>query len=162
MGRPEPKLHIALVNPQIGPNAGNIGRLCLGIDAALHLVHPLGFSTSDKAVRRAGLDYWKHVQCTEHADLEAFLTWSTGRRVFSFSARSGKIWTKERFKYGDVLVFGREADGLPKALLRRWSNLRIPITGEVRSLNLSNAVAVASYGALMQIDREVFIGDNDG
>ena len=156
------KLNIALVHPQIGPNAGNIGRLCLGVDAALHLVHPLGFSTSDKAVRRAGLDYWKHVNCTEHPDLEHFLDWCQGRRVFGFSARQGTIWTREQFQPGDVLVFGCESGGLPEELLARWSILRIPITDRVRSLNLSNAVAVAAYGALMQMEGGPFRGGIDG
>ena len=74
----EPALHVALIHPEIGPNAGNIGRLCLGVGAALHLVHPLGFSTDDKQVRRAGLDYWKHVDVTEHPDLDAFMAWAEG------------------------------------------------------------------------------------
>jgi tRNA (cytidine/uridine-2'-O-)-methyltransferase len=156
MGSPEPRLHIALIHPQIGPNAGNIGRLCLGIDAELHLVHPLGFSTSDKAVRRAGLDYWKHVRCTEHVDLAAFEAWSSGRRVFGFSARAGEVWTNNPYRRGDVLVFGREADGLPESLRGCWPLLRIPIGGPIRSLNLANAAAIAAYGALMQIEPGLF------
>jgi tRNA (cytidine/uridine-2'-O-)-methyltransferase len=156
MESPEPGLHIALIHPQIGPNAGNIGRLCLGIGACLHLVHPLGFSTSDKAVRRAGLDYWKHVRCIEHPDLDGFLTWAGGRRVFAYSARSQKTFTEVTHKAGDVLVFGREADGLPSSLKNHWPVLQIPIAGPIRSLNLSNAVAIVAYGALAQVRPELF------
>ena len=156
MARPEPRLHIALIEPQIGPNAGNIGRLCLGIGACLHLVHPLGFSTSDKAVRRAGLDYWKSVHCEEHRSLDAFLQWTKGRRVFGFTARSGEPVTRADFEAGDVLAFGCESDGLPDALRGAWPLLTIPQLGPIRSLNLSNAVAIAAYSALQQVEPHLF------
>ena len=84
----EPPLHVALMHPEIPGNTGNIGRLCVGVGAALHLVHPLGFDTSDKAVRRAGLDYWKHVDVTEHDSEAAFLAWARGRTVIAFSAKA--------------------------------------------------------------------------
>ena len=83
----EPPLHIVLLCPEIGPNAGNVGRLCLGIQATLHLVHPLGFQTDDKAVRRAGLDYWKHVNVIEHETEDAFWRWAVNRRVHLFSTK---------------------------------------------------------------------------
>jgi tRNA (cytidine/uridine-2'-O-)-methyltransferase len=150
------RLHIALIEPQIGPNAGNVGRLCLGVGAHLHLVHPLGFRTDEKTVRRAGLDYWKHVQVTEHQDLATFLDWAEPLQCHLFSARGEKPYTKAPFATGDVLVFGREADGLPEELLERQSAWRIPMPGPTRSLNLSNAVAVVAYAALLRIHPDLF------
>jgi tRNA (cytidine/uridine-2'-O-)-methyltransferase len=157
-----PPLHIALVHPEIGPNAGNIGRLCLGIGAQLHLVHPLGFRTDDKAVRRAGLDYWKHVDVVEHGDLASFLTWAEGRRLFFYSSHGRRAYTHASHAPGDVLLFGRESAGLPAELLASGDGLRIPMTGPTRSLNLSNAVAVVAYGALQQVSPGLFDGGQDG
>lgn len=153
-----PRLHIALVHPEIGPNAGNIGRLCLGIGARLHLVHPLGFSTDDKAVRRAGLDYWKHVDVVEHKDLATFQDWSEGRRTFMYSTKGAKAYTHAQHEPGDVLMFGRESRGLPAELLAGGGALNIPMAGPTRSLNLSNAVAVVAYGALQQVAPALFGG----
>jgi tRNA (cytidine/uridine-2'-O-)-methyltransferase len=154
-----PPLHVALIQPEIGPNTGNIGRLCLGIGARLHLVHPLGFSTSDKAVRRAGLDYWKHVDCVEHGSLEAFWEWLTaapGRRFHLLSTRGHRAYTAATYRRGDVLVFGRESKGLPADLVEDHGALRIPMPGPVRSLNLANAAAIVTMTALQQITPELF------
>ena len=150
------RLHIALLHPQIGPNAGNIGRLCLGIGAHLHLIHPLGFQTDDKAVRRAGLDYWKHVAVTEHADEAAFWAWTGPRKVWLFSAHGDAPYSAGTFGAGDVLLFGCESVGLPKPLVESRGALKIPMDGPIRSLNLSNAVAVAAYAALQQISPDLF------
>ena len=152
----QPLLHVALIEPEIGPNAGNIGRLCLGIQAHLHLVHPLGFSTDDKAVRRAGLDYWKHVNVTEHAHSTDFFEWAGDRDIHLFSTKAGKPYTQCVFKQGSVLVFGRESAGLSGALLSSYPSWRIPMPGPVRSLNLANAAAVACMEALRQISPEHF------
>lgn len=147
-----PALHVALVHPEIGPNAGNAGRLCLGLGARLHLVHPLGFQTDDKAVRRAGLDYWKHVDVVEHASLDDFLGAMSGRRLHLFSSHGAARYTAPTYAWGDVLVFGRESVGLPKELVAaRGGGLLIPMVGPTRSLNLSNAVAVAAYRAMADI-----------
>jgi tRNA (cytidine/uridine-2'-O-)-methyltransferase len=151
-----PRLHIALVHPEIGPNAGSAGRLCLGIGARLHLVHPLGFRTDEKAVRRAGLDYWKHVDVVEHADLDAFLAWGEGRRLHLYSARAHRPYTAARHAHGDVLVFGPESVGLPDALVDRYGGWRIPMPGPIRSLNLGSATAVVAYEALRQLDPGLF------
>ena len=152
-GADEPRLHIALLHPEIGPNAGNAGRLCLGIGARLHLVHPLGFSTSDKAVRRAGLDYWRHVDVVEHDDAAAFFGWAAGRRVWAFSARGARSYAAPTYGRGDVLLFGRESRGLPPEVVAEHDGgLRIPVLDAVRSLNLSNAIAVAAYRAMGDID----------
>lgn len=147
-----PALHVALVHPEIGPNAGNAGRLCLGLGARLHLVHPLGFQTDDKAVRRAGLDYWKHVDVVEHDSLEAFLAALSGRRLHLFSSHGRARYTAPTYAHGDVLVFGRESVGLdPELVDRHGGGLQIPMVGPTRSLNLSNAVAVAAYRAMADI-----------
>lgn len=153
----DPVLHIALLEPEIGPNAGSIGRLCLGVGARLHLVHPLGFQTDEKAVRRAGLDYWKHVDVVEHVDASAFWSWAAGRRVHLFSARAPRPYTALRFARGDVLLFGRESVGLPAELLARHPAWCIPQRGPIRSLNLANAVSVVTYGALQQLDPALFL-----
>jgi tRNA (cytidine/uridine-2'-O-)-methyltransferase len=151
-----PSLHIALVNPQIGPNTGNIGRLCLGIGARLHLVHPLGFSLDEKQVRRAGLDYWKHVDLQEHADLAAFLQWLEGRRFFLYSTKGEGTYARLAHERGDVLVFGQESKGLPADLIAAHGAWRIPMPGPVRSLNLSNSVSVVSMHALRGVQPELF------
>ena len=152
----EPVLHIALMNPEIAPNTGNIGRLCLGIDARLHLIHPLGFSTGEKAVRRAGLDYWKRVDLVEHEDADAFWAWAEGRQVHLFSTKVSRTYADIPWADGDVLLFGPESKGLDEALIRDRGAWTIPMTGGVRSLNLANAVAVVSYGALQKLRSEIF------
>ena len=134
------RLHIALFHPEIPQNTGNIGRLCLGVGATLHLVHPLGFSTSEKAVRRAGLDYWKHVQLTEHRNEEEFWRWSGNRRVHLFSKFAERCVWDAVFEPGDVLIFGCETKGLPAALLAEHPSLRIPMPGPVRSLTQCHGV----------------------
>jgi len=149
-------LHIALLHPEIGPNTGNVGRLCLGLGATLHLIHPLGFRTDDKAVRRAGLDYWKQVSVQEHSGADAFWEWADGRRVWLFSAAGGEAHTAPSYQVGDVLLFGPESVGLPQDLVERRGAYRIPMTGPIRSLNLANAVAVVAYAALQQIDPGMF------
>lgn len=154
---PDPVLHIALLEPEIGPNAGSIGRLCLGVGARLHLIHPLGFQTDEKAVRRAGLDYWKHVDVVEHADAAAFWGWAGQRPVHLFSARARRPYTAIPFARGDVLLFGRESVGLPPALLASHPSWCIPQRGPIRSLNLANAVSVVTYGALQRLDPALFV-----
>ena len=149
-------LHVVLYHPEIPQNTGNIGRLCVGVNVTLHVVHPVGFSLDERAVRRAGLDYWKHVALVEHENEEAFWGWAEGRRVFAFSTHADTPYTRAAFKEGDVLLFGRETAGLPEEVRNALPALRIPMTGPVRSLNLSNAVAVVVYGALKDIRPDQF------
>ncbi|MCB9663530.1 MAG: tRNA (uridine(34)/cytosine(34)/5-carboxymethylaminomethyluridine(34)-2'-O)-methyltransferase TrmL [Alphaproteobacteria bacterium] len=151
-----PRFHVVLYHPEIPPNTGNVGRLCLGLGLRLHLVHPLGFSTDAKAVRRAGLDYWQHVDLVEHADEDAFWRWAEGRRVHLFSSKGARSHVACPYAPDDVLVFGRETVGLPDDLVARHGAWRIPMTGPIRSLNLSNAVAVVAYRALERIDPDLF------
>lgn len=151
-----PDLHVALYHPEIPPNTGNIGRLCVGLGLALHVVHPIAFSMADKYVRRAGLDYWKHVDLTEHADEAAFWQWAEGRRVHLFSSHGEGLYTDCRYERGDVLLFGRETVGLPEALVAERGAWRIPMTGPTRSLNLANATAVVVYQALQVVRPAMF------
>lgn len=151
-----PDLHIVLVQPEIPPNTGNAGRLCLAIDATLHVVHPIPFSMDEKQVRRAGLDYWKHVRLVEHADGDAFWAWAEGRRCFLFSSHGEAPYTRIAFAPGDVLVFGKETVGLPPEWVAERGGWRIPMPGPVRSLNLSNAVSVVAYEAMRQLRPELF------
>jgi tRNA (cytidine/uridine-2'-O-)-methyltransferase len=146
-----PHLHIALLHPEIPPNTGNAGRLALGLDLALHVVHPIGFSMGEKAVRRAGLDYWKDVRLFEHEDAPSFWRWASGRRVHLFSAAGKRPYTQCSFRRGDVLLFGRESVGLPRSLVEERGAFRIPVPGPVRSLNLSNAIAVVAYEGMRQV-----------
>lgn len=157
----EPSLHIALLHPEIGPNTGNIGRLCLGLGARLHLIHPLGFQTDDKAVRRAGLDYWHQVDVVEHGSAEVFWTWAEGRTLALFSSRGAKPYTSARFQRGAVLMFGCESVGLPLSLIARMGAWSIPMAGPTRSLNLANAVAVVAYGALQQVEPHLFCEESE-
>lgn len=152
-------LNIVLVEPEIPPNTGNIARLCAATGSVLHLVHPLGFSTDEKAVRRAGLDYWHLVDVREHqslAALESLRPSTSARYLFSGRLPTGappQNYLRVHFQPGDYLVFGRESVGLPEPLLREHPDevVGIPMPGAVRSLNLANAVSIALYEALRQL-----------
>lgn len=146
-----PLFHVALVEPEIPQNTGNIGRLTLGLNIRLHLVHPLGFSLEQKAVRRAGLDYWKHVDVQEHSSIDDFLIWAQGMSLFLFSTKASDSYRNAKYENNSVLVFGPESRGLSAELREAYPCVTIPMTGPIRSLNLSNAVAVASYEAYHQI-----------
>ena len=146
----DPLFHIALIEPEIPQNTGNIGRLTLGLQVRLHLVHPLGFSLSEKAVRRAGLDYWKHVDIQEHQSTEEFLSWAVGRPLYLFSTKAKQSYREVKFQPGSILAFGPESRGLTQDLRDAHRCLTIPMVGPIRSLNLSNAVAVAAYEAYHQ------------
>jgi tRNA (cytidine/uridine-2'-O-)-methyltransferase len=145
--------HVVLVEPEIPPNTGNAARLCAATGCRLHLVHPLGFSTDDKAVRRAGLDYWHLVDIVEHPNLEALEHTRAGAgRRYLFTGKAQKSFLDVRFELGDYLVFGRESVGLPESLTDAFPDecIGIPTLGPVRSLNLANAVALGVYEALRQ------------
>jgi tRNA (cytidine/uridine-2'-O-)-methyltransferase len=148
----EPQLHVVLYQPEIPYNTGSVGRTCVAVGAKLWLVRPLGFRVDDYYLRRAGLDYWERLawQVVDHWD-EVEHAIPTGGRWF-FTKKAQRPYLDARYQRGDVLVFGSESSGLPAALLaeRPESQLRIPTRSDVRSLNLSNAVAVAAYEALRQ------------
>lgn len=145
--------HIALIEPEIPPNTGNIARLCAATGSLLHLVGPLGFRLDDRSLKRAGLDYWDAVTVVRHAGWEAFLDTMHDARMFFFSTRGKTLYTDARFRAGDVLVFGSESRGLPDGILetQRDRVVRLPIrTDNVRSLNLATAAGIALYEALRQ------------
>jgi tRNA (cytidine/uridine-2'-O-)-methyltransferase len=148
------RLQIALVEPEIPPNTGNIARLCAATFTPLHLVGKLGFRTDDKAVRRAGLDYWSEVEIHYHLNIEALYAASQGSRFLYFTTKAERAYTSFQYAPGDCLVFGSETRGLPEKLLRaNWErSLTIPMPNDrVRSLNLANAAGIVLYEALRQV-----------
>lgn len=148
----QPILHIVLHQPEIPQNTGAIGRTCVAVGAKLWLVRPLGFRVDEKALRRAGLDYWQHLDWEVVDDWSELSVRLSGQRFWFFSKTGATPFTDVCYSPGDVFVFGNETSGLPAALLEqnRQQLLRIPIRPEVRSLNLSNSVAVAAYEAIRQ------------
>lgn len=144
-------LHVVLVEPEIPPNTGAVARTCGATQSPLHLVGRLGFQIDEHAVRRAGLDYWDLVEIHRHESFEAFEESDPQRRIHLFSATASRSYLEAAFEPGDALVFGRESVGLPRELLEDRQNVwAIPTIGAVRSLNLSNAVAIVLYEALRQ------------
>lgn len=144
---------IALYQPEIPPNTGNIMRLCANTGCRLHLIHPLGFSLDEKQVKRAGMDYRDLAVVQEHESFAAFSRAMQDRRVFALSTKASQTYTDATFQTGDVLMFGPETRGLPEALLLSLPaelKLRVPMLPDSRSLNLSNTVAVVVYEALRQ------------
>ena len=154
------KVHIkvVLVEPMIPPNTGNISRLCAANDLELHLVGKLGFSLDDKHLKRAGLDYWDSVKLFIHKDLDSFIDeLACSKRMFFFSKTATNNFFDVAFEDGDILVFGPEDKGFSKELLSKYKNrlVKIPMqTKNVRSLNLSSAVAIAVYEAIRQISNK--------
>lgn len=150
----EDVLNIVLVEPEIPANCGNIARTCAAIGAVLHLIEPLGFDISEKAVRRAGLDHWHLVDVRTYRDLDHFFAQNQIRQMWLLSTKAPRSYAQARYEDGCYLLFGKESRGLPEDLLARHYDqcLRIPIRQEVRSLNLSNAVAVTAFEALRQLD----------
>ena len=152
--KPPSLLRVALIEPEIPPNTGNIARLCAATFTPLHLVGKLGFRTDDKAVRRAGLDYWNEVEIHYHLNIEALYAALPGCRFLYFTTKAEREYTFFEYAPGDCLVFGRETRGLPEELLRaNWEHsLRIPMPNtRVRSLNLATSVGIVLYEALRQL-----------
>ncbi len=148
------KLNIVLVEPEIPQNTGNIARTCAATGASLHLVRPLGFSVSDKALKRAGLDYWHMLDITYYDDLNDFFEKTKGGKYFYFSTKATHRHSDIDYPDDCYIVFGRETKGLPEELLLKnpETTVRIPMLEDARSLNLSNSVAIAVYEILRQWD----------
>jgi tRNA (cytidine/uridine-2'-O-)-methyltransferase len=153
--RSDVPLHIALVEPEIPPNTGNVARLCAATGCQLHLVEPLGFRIDDRELKRAGLDYWEHLGVAVHSSLDAFLAATAQLQRWCFSTRAQRRYADAPFAFGDVLMFGKETKGLPQRVLDADPShaLRIPQRpGSVRSINLSTAVGIVTYAALARLD----------
>jgi tRNA (cytidine/uridine-2'-O-)-methyltransferase len=153
----EPLLHVVLYQPEIPPNTGNIGRSCVAIGAKLWLVKPLGFQINEKQLRRAGLDYWPHLEyetVENWAELAARLAAPiSAGRMWLFTKTTERLYTEVSYQAGDILLFGSESSGLPPELLSQYAaqTVRLPMRQQVRSLNLSAAAAAAMYEAVRQI-----------
>lgn len=148
-------IHIVLVEPEIPQNTGNISRTCAATGCALHLVEPLGFSIDEKAVRRAGLDYWKYLNLTVHKSYEEFEAATAGKgRKYFCTTKAKHTYSEMNYQTEEDLyfIFGRETRGLPERILKQHPEecIRIPMIAEARSLNLSNSVAIIAYEALRQ------------
>ncbi len=153
--RYEPLLHIVLHEPEIPPNAGNVGRTCVAIAAKMWLVRPLGFKLDDYYLRRAGLDYWDELEwevADSWTDLVGRLAAAGAGEQWFFSARATRLYTEVSYRRGDVLVFGSESKGLPRDLQAAHADrlLTIPSRPQVRSLNLANCAAIVAYEAVRQ------------
>lgn len=144
--------NIVLVEPEIPQNTGNIVRTCAATGCRLHLVRPLGFEVSDKYLKRAGLDYWHFVDITYYDSVDELFEKNPNGKFYFFSTKAAKTHSDVQYREGDFLVFGKETKGLPEPLLAAHYNdaVRIPMIGEIRSLNLSNSVAIAVYEAWRQ------------
>jgi tRNA (cytidine/uridine-2'-O-)-methyltransferase len=148
-------LHVVLIEPEIPPNTGNVGRLCLATGAHLHLVKPLGFLIDDKALRRAGLDYWADVQVAVWNNFSELQKAHLGARFWYLTTKATRRYWDVDFRDGDFLVFGRETKGLPESLLEAnpESTLTIPMVNDsTRSLNLATAAGIVLYEAVRQIN----------
>lgn len=149
-------LHIVLVEPEIPPNTGNISRTCAATGTVLHLVKPLGFSIDDKALKRAGLDYWQYVQVEVHESLADFMTKYDGKkRMFLATTKGGHIYTEPQYQDEDMFLFGKETAGLPRDFIAEHEEtaIRIPMSADtrLRSFNLSNSANIILFEALRQL-----------
>lgn len=146
-----PKINIVMVEPEIPQNTGNVARTCAATGARLHIVRPMGFNIDDKKLKRAGLDYWHYLDITYYDNLEDFFSKNDGA-FFYFTTKGRKAHSDVSYPDNCYLLFGKETKGLPEELLIKNPErcVRIPMQGEIRSLNLSNSVAIAVYEALRQ------------
>lgn len=145
-------MHIVLHQPEIPGNTGNIGRTCVATGTALHLIEPLGFRVDEKAVRRAGMDYWYLLDVRRYMNFEEFLAKNPGARIWMATTKARKVYTEADFGPEDFIMFGRESAGIPEEILVKYPDtcIRIPMLPAIRSLNLSNAAAIVLYEALRQ------------
>jgi len=145
--------NIVLVEPEIPPTTGTTARLCGATDTVLHLVQPLGFSTDDKHLKRAGLDYWQYIKIVYWNSFDDFLTAQDETKLYFFTKKQGKPYTSAAFEPGDFLIFGKETKGLPEEIIKLYIDrcYTIPMSNsKIRSLNLANAAGIVLYEALRQ------------
>lgn len=145
-------MNIVLYEPEIPLNTGNIGRTCVATNTRLHLIEPLGFRISEKAVKRAGLDYWDKLDVTVYCDFQDFLNRNPGAKLYMATTKARKVYTEVDYEPDCYLMFGKESAGIPEELLveNQERCVRIPMWGDIRSLNLANSVAIVLYEALRQ------------
>lgn len=149
-------LNIVLYEPEIPANTGNIGRTCVATGTRLHLIEPLGFRLNDKTVKRAGMDYWEHLDVTRYDDWEDFLERNPNAKIYFATTKAPHVYTEVTFEKDAYIMFGKESAGIPEEILVKYPEqcIRIPMIGETRSLNLSNSVAIVLYEALRQNEFE--------
>ncbi|MDE6052475.1 MAG: tRNA (cytidine(34)-2'-O)-methyltransferase [Lachnospiraceae bacterium] len=151
-------MNIVLHQPEIPANTGNIGRTCVATDTVLHLIEPLGFRLTGKELRRAGMDYWEHLDVRRYINFEEFieknLADNSGAKLWMATTKAKKVYTQAQFQADDFIMFGRESAGIPEDILVDYKNtcIRIPMLDKIRSLNLSNSVSIVLYEALRQLD----------
>ena len=145
-------LNIVLLEPEIPANTGNIGRTCAASGARLHLIEPLGFSLSEKALKRAGMDYWKDLDVTTYIDYQDFLDKNPGAKIYMATTKAQKVYTEVSYEPDCYIMFGKESAGIPEEILvqNQKNCIRIPMMEKIRSLNLGNSVAIVLYEALRQ------------
>ena len=146
------KLNIVLYEPEIPSNTGNIGRTCVATGTRLHLIEPLGFRLNEKAIKRAGMDYWSDLDVTTYVNYEEFLEKNPGAKIYMATTKSRQTYTEVSYEPDCYIMFGKESAGIPEEILVKHPDtcVRIPMIGETRSLNLSNSVAIVLYEALRQ------------
>lgn len=146
------KLNIVLYEPEIPANTGNIGRTCVATGTKLHLIEPLGFSLSEKSLKRAGMDYWSQLDVERYVNYEDFLQRNPGAKIYMATTKAKKIYSEASYEPDCYIMFGKESAGIPEEILVEHPEecVRIPMIGETRSLNLSNSVAIVLYEALRQ------------
>lgn len=145
-------MHIVLHQPEIPANTGNIGRTCVATDTPLHLIEPLGFRLDEKAIKRAGMDYWEHLEVHNYINYEDFLSKNPGAKIWYATTKAKQTYTDVTFGPDDYIMFGKESAGIPEEILVDHEDtcIRIPMGPKIRSLNLSNSVAIVLYEALRQ------------
>ena len=145
-------MDIVLYEPEMPANTGNIGRTCVATGTRLHLIEPLGFKINEKALKRAGLDYWDKLDVTVYADFPDFLARNPGAKLYMATTKARRIYTEVHYEPDCYLMFGKESAGIPEEILIRYPKqcIRIPMAGQMRSLNLSNSAAIVLYEALRQ------------
>jgi len=146
--------NIVLLEPEIPQNTGNIGRTCVATGSRLHLIEPMGFRITEKGLKRAGMDYWQHLDVTIYDNLEDFMEKNNNPKIFYATTKGPQKYTDVKFEDGDYIMFGKESAGIPEDILHdnKETAIRIPMNPEIRSLNLSNSVAIVLYEALRQTD----------
>ena len=145
-------LNIVLFEPEIPQNTGNIGRTCVATNTRLHLIEPLGFRLDEKSLRRAGMDYWKDLDVTTYANFDEFMSKNPGAKIYMATTKAPNVYSEVSYEEDCYIMFGKESAGIPEEILvhHKEDSIRIPMVGDIRSLNLSNSVAIVLYEALRQ------------